>query len=181
MFTMPEDTKLVIWATHPFKVTDKTVFETLVEWEHTLLHPLRYRLYELPPINIVSFDPSDRIEKQFKEAGVPLRVIVSRCQVPIREGHHNLFKIGGDLKTRTGLFTTTFRLRLDPQSDKDKQHIIKEARRPLHEDDVVFVIEGGFVRHEHPNDNTEHLLPRPYEAIFSRLTQGCKVVWKTNH
>ena len=90
-------------------------------------HGEPWPLTGLPPLIILSMDPSDRLERAFRYAGVPLNVVRARKDVPAR-AQHNLLKLGGDLYSRTGLLLTWDAVR-EASSDPDKVHMLREARR----------------------------------------------------
>ena len=84
-------------------------------------------LTQLPPLPILSLDPTDRVEAAFDRAGVPLNVVRTQRHVPTRD-RHSLLKLGGHLATRAGLFLSWDDVRSAP-SDPDKAHLLQEARR----------------------------------------------------
>jgi 3',5'-cyclic AMP phosphodiesterase CpdA len=84
-------------------------------------------LATLPPLPILSLDPSDRLERAFVKAGVPLQVVRSRQDVST-QGQHSLLKLAGDLPARTGVVLSRAELR-ELQTDPDKRYLLDEARR----------------------------------------------------
>jgi hypothetical protein len=88
----------------------------------------------LPPLPLLSLDASDRLERVFAAAGVPLQVVRGRGDVPAR-GRHSLLKLAGDLATHTGVVLSRAEVR-DLRADPDKRHLLDEARR---------FVEGGAV------------------------------------
>jgi hypothetical protein len=84
-------------------------------------------LPKLPPLPILSLDPSDRLERAFEQAGVPLTVIRTRRDVPA-PGRHALLKLAGDLGTRGGVVLSRAEVR-ELRGDPDKRHLLDEARR----------------------------------------------------
>ncbi len=99
------------------------------------IHGVTYRTAEhpaapgLPPLPILSLDASDRLERAFAAAAVPLQVVRSRTGVPAA-GRHNLLKLAGDLPSRYGVLLSRAQVR-DLQNDPDKRHLLDEARRTV--------------------------------------------------
>ena len=89
----------------------------------------------LPPLPILSLDPSARVEQAFARAGIPLAV----QEVPARD-HHSLMKLGGDLETRSGVVLSRVEVR-DLQTDAGKRRLLDEARR-LAGDGAVLILGG---------------------------------------
>jgi hypothetical protein len=91
------------------------------------LPPFPWPVAQLPPLPILSLDPSDRIEVAFGEADVPLNTL--RTQKDIVDPHqHNLIKLGGDPASRNGLLLNWAKVR-DAPNQPDKVHLLKEAGR----------------------------------------------------
>jgi hypothetical protein len=84
-------------------------------------------LAQLPALPSLSLDPSDRIERAFAAASLPLAVVTSRRAVPT-QGRHNLLKLGGDLTSRRGVILSRAEL-ADLTTQPDKAHLLAEARR----------------------------------------------------
>jgi hypothetical protein len=80
----------------------------------------------LPPLPILSLDATDRLERAFAAAGVPLQVVCGRGYVPARD-RHSLLKLAGDLASRTGVVLSRAGVR-DLRADPDKRHLLDEAR-----------------------------------------------------
>jgi hypothetical protein len=101
------------------------------------LPPFSWPLHELPPASILSLDPSDRIEVDFREADVPLNLLRTRQDV-IDPSQHNLIKLGGDLSSRHGLLLTEAHVR-DVPNHPDKVHLLKEAQNAARDGVVVML------------------------------------------
>jgi len=84
-------------------------------------------MLSLPPLPVLSLDASDRLERAFEAAGVPLQVVRGRRDVPAR-ARHSLLKLAGDLPSRSGLVLSRAGVR-DLRADPDKRHLLDEARR----------------------------------------------------
>jgi hypothetical protein len=85
----------------------------------------------------LSLDPSDRLERAFRYAGVPLHTVRTRRDLP-RPDQHNLFKLGGDLAARAGLFLSWEDVVAAP-SDPDKAHLLQEVGSQV-EDGAVLIV-----------------------------------------
>ena len=86
-------------------------------------------LPSLPPLPILSLDPGDRVERQFQDAGMCLRVVRTRGDVPARK-RHNLIKLAGDLATRRGVVLSRAEIR-ELRTDPEKRYLLDEARRAV--------------------------------------------------
>ena len=100
-------------------------------------HGAPWPLAGLPPLPILSFDPSERVETTFRYAGVPLHVMRTRRDPRARD-RHNLLKLGGDLAARAGLLLSWDDVRAAAHNP-DKAHLLREARR-LVRDGVVLAM-----------------------------------------
>jgi len=97
--------------------------------------PPALALARLPPLPLLSLDPSGRVERAFAQAGIPLQVVGTRHDVPAHDpaagsgrGRHVLLKLAGDLGTRSGVVLSRAEVR-ELQNDADKRHLLDEARR----------------------------------------------------
>jgi hypothetical protein len=90
------------------------------------LPPIELPTDRFPPLLTLSLDPTDRLERAFREAGVPFSV-VTRQEPPARD-RPSLIKLGGDLATRAGLLLSWDDVRAAGQ-DADVVHLLAEARR----------------------------------------------------
>jgi WD40 repeat protein len=118
----------------------------------------------LPALTLLSLDPTDRIEAAFREEELPLRVVLTRHDVPAR-GQTTLLKLGGDLPTRTGLFLSWQDVR-EARSDPDKSHLLDEAAR-LTGDALVVVFA--------PAPNEDFL--RLWTHLLSTVLKGARALW----
>ena len=73
----------------------------------------------------------------FRYAGVPLHTVRTRRDLP-RPDRHNLFKLGGDLAARVGLFLSWEDVVAAP-SDPDKAHLLQEVGSQV-EDGAVLIV-----------------------------------------
>jgi hypothetical protein len=131
---------LLIWADVPFppqeRLSDPPAL-VINRWREAasglpgtpfdFAHGRPWPLTGLPPLTILSLDPSDRLERAFRYAGVPLEVVCTQAAVPARE-RHTLLKLGGDLDGRTGLLLDWGDVR-QASDGPDKAHLLREARR----------------------------------------------------
>jgi len=131
---------LLVWADVPFPPADRpprSSAESIARWQEraAALPPLPFDfrhgapwpLARLTPLSILSLDPTDRVERAFRYAGVPLMVARARGDVMARE-RHTLLKLGGDLERRSGLLLSREDVRA-ASNDPDKAHLLQEARR----------------------------------------------------
>jgi len=149
---------MLVWAGVPFAPEERAprnLALAIKRWREAAraLPPLSsqgeiWPLAQLPPLPILSLDPTGRVEAAFRQAGVPLNVVCTRRDLPARD-RHNLLKLGGDLATRAGLLLSWDDVRA-ASNDSDKAHLLQEAGR-LVQDGVVLV-----------------LAPSP-SAVFARL------------
>jgi hypothetical protein len=102
-------------------------------------------LVRLPPLPILSLDPTPRLEQHFQAAGLALQPVHSRREVPVRDGH-SLLKVGGDLAARRGVILSRAEIR-ELHRDPDKAHLLAEARRRLDGRGVLLIL-GADPRHE---------------------------------
>lgn len=122
---------LLVLARVPFPPAERppaNPARTISQWqmEARTLPALVLPLAGLPPCAVLSLDPSERVERAFHKAGVPLNVARTRRDV-VTLGRHNLLKLGGDLETRAGLLLSWADVR-DAASDPDKAHLLREVR-----------------------------------------------------
>ena len=94
-------------------------------------------LTDLPPLPILSVDPSNQIEAQFQQAAVPLHSIQGRQQV-IKAGQHSLLKLGGDLQTRQGVVLS--REELDSLTATPDKGYLLQAVQPYLKDGVLLLL-----------------------------------------
>jgi hypothetical protein len=138
---------LLVWADVPFppeEETPRNPAQLINRWQEAagalpvlpfdFAHGRPWPLAQLPPLPILSMDPTDRVEVTFRYAEVPLSVVRSRRDPPARD-RHSLLKLGGDLSARAELFLSWEDVRAAP-NDPDKAHLLREAGR---------VVEGGAV------------------------------------
>jgi hypothetical protein len=140
---------LLAWADVPFPPEERLSAPAALlihRWQQDAqaLPPFPWPVHQLPSATILSLDPSDRIEATFREADVPLNVLCTQKDV-VHPGQHNLIKLGGDLKSRSGLLLTRADVR-DAPNDPDQVHLLKEARRVAR--DGVLVVFAHQPSHE---------------------------------
>jgi hypothetical protein len=139
---------LLVWADVPFPPEDRpprSPARTIHRWQEDacalpllpfdFAHGKPWPLVDLPPLSIFSLDPSERVENAFRYAGVPLHVVRTRRDAPARD-QHNLFKLGGDLVARAGLFFSWDDARA-ASSDLDKAYLLEEIRRLVQDGAVL--------------------------------------------
>jgi hypothetical protein len=81
----------------------------------------------LPPLPILSLDPTARLEQCFAAANTDLDVVVSGHKAPAHN-RHTLLKLAGDLSSRRGLILSRPELHALP-GEPDKRYLLAEARR----------------------------------------------------
>jgi hypothetical protein len=141
---------LLVWADVPFPPTEQPPRNPALainRWQEEALalppspfdffHGRPWPLVQMPPLPILSLDPSDRLERAFRYAGVPLHTVRTRRDLP-RPDQHNLFKLGGDLAARAGLFLSWEDVGT-ASSDPDKAHLLQEVGNQV-EDGAVLVV-----------------------------------------
>jgi hypothetical protein len=136
---------LLVWTAVPFPPEARPSGPpalTVNRWqrEAEALPPFPWAVPPLPPVTVLSLDPSDRAEAAFRAAGVPLTVLRGRQDVVVQD-RYNLIKLGGDLGARRGLLRTWAEVR-DAPSDTDKVHLLAEARDVAREGVVLVVGEA---------------------------------------
>lgn len=133
---------LVLWGALPFPLAARPPANrarVINRWaaEAEGLPPSAPPLPQLPPVPLLTLDPTDRVEQAFAQAGVPLQVMRTRHDVPARN-RHTLLQLAGDLGTRSGVVLSRAEVR-DVRSDPDKRHLLDEARR-LVEDGALLLL-----------------------------------------
>lgn len=127
---------LVWWAALPFPLAAHPPANRVLALNQWLaqaggLLSLAVALPQLPPLPLLSLDPTDRVERAFAAAGTPLAVVSGRRDVPA-QGRHTLLKLAGDLAGRSGLILSRAEVR-DLQADPDKAYLLAEASRIVSE------------------------------------------------
>lgn len=133
---------LLVWADVPFSLAERPPGNpalTIAQWQEDArsLPPFAWPVSQLPPLSILSLDPTDRIERAFRRATVSPNPLRARGDV-IAPGRHNLIKLGGDLGTRTGLLLSWDDARA-ALGDLDKAHLLREAQSVAREGVVLVV------------------------------------------
>lgn len=137
---------LIVWAEMPWPPgATAPANRALVinRWrdEAAALPALAWPLPSLPPVSILSLDPSPRLAQAFRAAGVPLHRVAGRSDVPVA-GQHNLLQLGGDLERRQGLllaWADVAGLKAQP----DKHYLLAEAARLCRHGGVLALNPGG--------------------------------------
>jgi hypothetical protein len=133
---------LIVWGNMPFELPLRVTGERAMLINRLLneaakLHVPRIRLSVTPPLPILSLDPTDRIEREF--GGRSLNVLVTRHDAPDAR-LHNLIKLAGDLKLRTGLILSRDEVQHLPD-DEDKRYLLDLVRSITERDSAVVLIE----------------------------------------
>jgi nucleoside phosphorylase len=128
---------LVLWGALPFPLVARSPANralALNQWaaEAEALPLPSLPLFQLPPLPLLSLDPTGRVERAFVQAGVPLQVVHTRYDVPTYS-RHTLLQLAGDLETRSGVVLSHSEVR-ELRGDPDKRHLLDEACR---------LVEGG--------------------------------------
>jgi len=123
---------LLVWADVPFPPEERPPRNPALvvnRWQEqaSALPPLPFPIAQLPPLPILSLDPTERVESAFRQAGVPLNVVRTQRDVLARN-QHNLLKLGGHLASRAGLLLSWQDVRAAP-NDPDQAHLLREVRR----------------------------------------------------
>jgi hypothetical protein len=143
---------LVVWAEVPFPPQERPPnppARLVNRWQQEAqgLSPFPWPVPELPPLSLLSLDPSQRVEAVFRQADVPLNVLRTQEDV-IDPSQHNLIKLGGDLASHTGLLLAWAGVRGVP-NEPDRVHLLREARR-VAQDGIVLMLarasEGRFLQ-----------------------------------
>ena len=134
---------LIVWGDVPFELPPRVMGERAVMIDRLLneaakLPALRVRLSVSPPLPILSFDPTDRIEREFQANGRALRVMKSSQDLPARQ-QHTLIKLAGDLNSPTGLVLSREEVqRLS--GDEDKRYLLDLVRSITEFDSAVILV-----------------------------------------
>jgi len=104
------------------------------------LPPLPFDVTALPPVCLLSLDPTDRVEQAWAEAQREFTVLLTRRDVPPRAGT-SLLKLAGDLKSRTSLWLGWDEVQ-DAPNDPDKRHLLAEARHHARGNTVVVLAQS---------------------------------------
>ena len=100
---------LVVWGDVPFRPQSEWKSRSVIRgWWKAAAGPLgaiALPLHGLPPLTVLSLDPTGRMVEAFERAQVPLQVIRHRGEVPVA-GQHELLMLGGELASETGLLLT---------------------------------------------------------------------------
>ena len=99
------------------------------------LPPLPLDVTALPPVCLLSLDPSDRLEQAWTGAERTFTVVLTRRDVPPRAGT-SLLKLAGDLDTPPSLWLGRNDVQ-NARNDPDKAHLLEEARRHARDNTVV--------------------------------------------
>ncbi len=131
---------LLIWADPPRPLPlraphNRACAIRQLQAAHADLPPLPFDVVALPPICLLSLDPTDRAEQAWAAAEREVAVILARRDVPPQAGT-SLLKLAGDLASRTGLWLGWDDVR-DARNDPDKAHLLEEARRHAQDNAVV--------------------------------------------
>lgn len=128
---------VVLWGHRPFPLLDPpaahnpalvlTAWQTQAATADPTPSPLLALLPTLPPVTILSLDPTRAVETAFATAEVPLRVVCSIRDVPRCRGY-NLLKLGGDLPTRQRVGLTRVAVGAS-LADADTRHLLQETAR----------------------------------------------------
>ncbi len=135
---------LILWAEIPFPLAARPPVnrvQALNRWQAGAgsLAPLSASLLLLPPLPILSLDPTNRLERAFAGAGVPLNIVRTRRDVPT-PARHSLLKLAGDLKTRRGVILSRPEIQ-NLHTDPDKRYLLNEARRIIGNDGALLLLD----------------------------------------
>jgi hypothetical protein len=130
---------LIVWGETPFELPSRVTGERVVAINRLVskaahLPPIAIRLSVTPPLPILSFDPTDRIEREFQASGRALLVVKSAQDTATRQ-RHMLIKLAGDLTSRAELILSRDELQRLSE-DEDKRYLLDLVRQ---------IVEGGAV------------------------------------
>jgi hypothetical protein len=134
---------LVVWGEAPFELPARVTGERVMLVNRLIaeaakLPPISVKLSMTPPLPILSFDPTDRIEREF--GGRSLRVIKSAQDVP-HPRVHNLIRLTGDLTSRTGLILSREEVQCLSGAE-DKRYLLDLVRSITEHDSAIMLIGG---------------------------------------
>lgn len=123
---------LLLWSDLPFTLPDAPPANRVIAINRQIaaaqaLPSLSLPPANLPPLPLLSLDPTPRLQQALAAAGAPPIVVASRQAVPGR-GRFSLLQLAGDLPSRRGLILSRRDLR-DLSNDTDKRYLLAEARR----------------------------------------------------
>ncbi|CAG0933287.1 hypothetical protein TFLX_02977 [Thermoflexales bacterium] len=132
---------LIVWGDMPFELPPRVIGERAVVINRLLdeaakLPAPRLRLSVMPPLPILSLDPTDRVEREF--GGRSLTVLLTRQDVLVAR-IHNLIKLAGDLNSRMGLVLSREEVQRLPE-DEDKRYLLDQVRSLVLHDGAVLLV-----------------------------------------
>jgi len=149
---------LIVWGDVPFELPPRVMGERAVMINRLLneaakLPALRIRLSVTLPLPILSFDPADRIEREFQANDRALRVMKSSQDLPARQ-QHTLIKLAGDLNSRTGLVLSREEVQ-HLSGDEDKRYLLDLVRQIVEGGAVIIVkdLGGASAKPPRPDDD----------------------------
>lgn len=121
---------LLLWAEMPFPPLARpphNAAQVIDRWQERAagLPPLAWPLAGLPPLPILSLDPSERLAALLSQAGRTPQRVCTLGDAP-RRGGCCLLQLGGELAARRGLLLSWDDVRGAP-NDPDKAHLLREA------------------------------------------------------
>lgn len=113
---------LVVWGDLPWPPSNggETRRAITQRWQRAAhLTPITWPLAQLPPVTILSLDPTNRLPAIFQAAGKPLAVLSSAADALPNKSQHILLPLGGNLSSGAGLLLTWHEVNALPmQPDK---------------------------------------------------------------
>lgn len=137
---------LIVWAEMPWPPAatapdNRALAINRWQSEAAALPPLAWPLPSLPPVSILSLDPSPRLARAFSAARVPLHQVAGQANAPVAE-QHNLLQLGGDLDRRQGLLLAWEDV-TGLRAQADKRYLLAEAARRCRHGGVLALNPGG--------------------------------------
>lgn len=131
---------LLVWADLPFPPVDRPPRSpalAIAQWQEDArsLPFFAWSVTQLPPLSILSLDPTDRIERAFRQTNISPNLLRAQRDVIVPQ-QHDLIQLGGDLETHAGLFLSWDDVK-KATSDSVKTHLLREAQSVAREGVVL--------------------------------------------
>ncbi|MGB0383853.1 MAG: 5'-methylthioadenosine/S-adenosylhomocysteine nucleosidase [Ardenticatenaceae bacterium] len=133
---------LIIWGDVPWEpdsLRGASRAEIRGAWKEgvSCLAPVGLPLHALPPLTMLSLDPTKRLAEAFERANVPLQAILRRGE-RLAAGQHQLLMLGGELASEEGLLLR-WRDAQDLGQDGNKTYLLAQAK-PVCEGGAILIV-----------------------------------------